>query len=117
MSFDIDILGPDGKTVELPEPHQLAGGTYALGGTTSLSFNVTYNYGSIIRRVLNPEGIRWLDGQRVANTIPDLYSAIDKLADDTDPDYWKATEGNVKTALTSLLVLGCKCPQGRWSVR
>lgn len=117
MSYDIDIVGPDGQTVELPEPHHEAGGTYAVGGTTYLTFNVTYNYGHIIRRVLSPEGLRWLDGQCVATTLVALNRAIEELADDVDPDYWKATEGNVKAALNSLFVLASKCPEGRWSIR
>ena len=38
-----------GECLEAKNPHFIQGGTYAMSGTRFLEFNVTYNYGSIIR--------------------------------------------------------------------
>ena len=44
MSYDIDLLDPvTKKTIELDFPHAMRGGTYAVGGDTRASLNVTYN--------------------------------------------------------------------------
>ena len=99
-----------------------------MGGSTELSINITYNYGAILRKVINPvfapltleeaegseevenweeRGIRFLYGMTALEAIPILEEAINKLADDVSDDYWEATEGNVKSALNKLLTL-CK---------
>lgn len=45
MSYDIRLKDPVTKeTIELNEPHFIRGGTYAVGGTTELWINITYNY-------------------------------------------------------------------------
>lgn len=44
MSYDIRLCDPvTHETLEVDSPHLMAGGTYALGGTTELWLNVTYN--------------------------------------------------------------------------
>jgi hypothetical protein len=53
-------------------------------------------------------------GMRAKDSIPLLLEAIDKLADDTDRDYWKATEGNARKALSDLLALARMAPEGIW---
>nr|DAH39863.1 MAG TPA: hypothetical protein [Caudoviricetes sp.] len=59
MSYDIRLLDPvTRETVEVEAPHLMQGGTYALGGTTELWLNVTYNYGRHYRRVMGEEGLR-----------------------------------------------------------
>lgn len=127
MSYDIQLVDPVNKeTLILDSLHQIKGGTYALGGTSECSLNVTYNYGEIFSRVLpevaRPEfsggyerGIRALYGMTGADSIPVLESAISQLGDDTDPDYWKATEGNAKRALCGLLALAKLRPDGVWN--
>lgn len=136
MSYDIKLTDPvSGEPLDLDEPHQMKGGTYAIGGTTELCLNVTYNYAVILYRVM-PEryprndverlerglkdwekvgGIRMIYGMTGAASIPALQSAIDQLGDETDPDYWMATEGNVKRALLQLQALARLRPDGVWT--
>lgn len=138
MSYDIDLIHPvTRKTLQLDKPHQMKGGTYALGGTTDASLNITYNYSSHYYRVFpmrevresdldyvkeqaakndsNVGGIRSIYGLTGAESIPVLDAAIAQLGDDVDPDYWKATEGNAKAALTQLKALAQLRPDGIWS--
>jgi hypothetical protein len=117
MSYDIMLVDPVTKLVlELENPHHMKGGTYRLGGTTDASLNVTYNYGAILRKVLDPEeGIRALYGKTGAETIPMLNAAAAQLADDVADDYWEATEGNVKSVLLQLKALAAMRPDGVWA--
>lgn len=117
MSYDISLKDPITKeTIEVKDAHFMHGGTYALGGTKELWLNVTYNYGSIFRRpeVLGSEGIRTIYGMTGAESIPVLQNAIANLSDDTDPDYWKATDGNAKRPLCQLLAMAQMRPDGIW---
>ncbi len=67
MSYDIDLVDPvSGERLEAEEPHQMRGGTYAMGGTRELSLNMTYNYAGILGRVLPRRPVRsddWVDGR------------------------------------------------------
>jgi hypothetical protein len=113
MSYDISLIDPVTKEVlHADEKHHLTGGTYAIGGTTALELNVTYNYSEILHKVLGEGGIRSLYGITGALAINMIKNAIDQLGDDVDPDYWKATEGNVKQALFKLLALCRMRPDG-----
>jgi len=115
MSYDIDLCDPvTGNVLELPEKHHMAGGTHCLGGTTEMSLNVTYNYAGIFKMVFGDEGIRSIYGRVAATTIQQLQMAADALRNDTDEDYWKPTEGNVKAALLQLLALAQMRPDGVW---
>lgn len=117
MSYDISLKDPvTQETIELSNPHLMCGGTYVLGGTTELWLNVTYNYGRIFRRpeVLGEEGIRTIYGMTGAESIPVLQKAIANLGDDTDPDYWKPTDGNAKRPLCQLLAMAQMRPDGIW---
>ena len=114
MSYDVELIDPVSRIViEFDSPHQIAGGTRALGGTTEAWLNATYNYSGIFHRVL-PGGIRGLYGKTGAESIPVLEAAIAQLKDDVDPDYWKPTEGNVKRALCGLLAFAKMRPDGIW---
>ncbi len=116
MSYDIELTDPDtGDVLHLDEPHQMRGGTYAIGGTTEARLNVTYNYGSHYYRVMGEKGIRTIYGMTGRASIPVLEDAISKLGDDVDDDYWKPVEGNAKQALKHLLVLAKTKPDGVWS--
>lgn len=129
MSYDVNLLDPiTKKVIEINDAHFIRGGTYKIGGSTELSLNITWNYGSILRQFLRPDfshlapeeqeereklvdweetGIRSLYGMTALEATPILEDAISKLADDVSEDYWEATEGNVKRALNNLLTL-CK---------
>ena len=116
MSYDIFLDDPvTGKTIDLDGPHQLAGGTFAIGGTTEAWLNITYNYGRHFRAVLGAEGIRWLYGKSGAETLPKLREAAKALGDDVHPDYWEPTEGNAKADLMQLIALAQLRPDGIWS--
>lgn len=115
MSYDICLKDPvTGDTLELDNPHQMQGGTFALGGTTEAHLNVTYNYSPQFRRVLGEKGIRSIYGMSGAASLPALNNAIAQLADDVAPDYWAATDGNAKRALMQLRALAEMRPDGIW---
>ena len=115
MSYDISLLDPVTKeTIQLETPHQIRGGTYAVGGTTEAWLNITYNYSSHFYNVFGEKGIRTIYGMTGAESIPVLKAAMDKLGDDTDPDYWKSTEGNAKRSLAGLLAFAQMRPDGIW---
>jgi hypothetical protein len=115
MSYDIDLQHPITKEVlQLDSPHQMKGGTYAIGGTTEASLNITYNYGEIFYRIFGEGGIRSIYGKSGAESIPILDKAINQLGDDVDNDYWKATEGNAKNSLIQLKTLAQMRPDGIW---
>ena len=116
MSYDIDIVDPITKEViELPSEHQIKGGTYAMGGTTEATLNITYNYYPFFKLVFGEKGIRSLYGRSVRETIPDIFNAIASLHGEPDDDYWAATEGNARKALEDLLDLAKLAPDGEWS--
>ncbi len=117
MSYDIYLRDPiTHETLELDEPHFMRGGTYAMGGTTELWLNITYNYGVFYRRpeVFGGMGIRTIYGLSGADSIPILEKAIHALDDDIDSDYWAATEGNAKRPLFHLLAMAKLRPDGVW---
>lgn len=115
MSYDISLVHPvTREALHADEPHHLRGGTYALGGTTLLELNVTYNYAQILYGVLGEKGIRRLYGMTGVESIPILIGAIEQLGNDVDKDYWEPTEGNVKVALQQLLALARMRPDGVW---
>ena len=108
-----DVLNTELATAELPFDAP-RGGIFAVGSNRA-EFNVTYNYSEILYRLFPDEGIRFLYGKTAQETIPSLEAVIAKLGDDIDPDYWKATEGNVKKALQALLTMAITLPHGVWT--
>lgn len=115
MSYDISLVDPVTKeTLEVESPHQVQGGTYAVGGTTEAWLNITYNYSRFYYEVFGEKGIRTIYGMTGAESIPVIKKAMDKLGDDVDPDYWKATQGNAKRALAGLLALAQLRPDSIW---
>ncbi len=118
MSYDIYLHDPlTGDILHSDTKHEMRGGTYALGGTTALWLNVTYNYGKFYRRpsVFGENGIRTIYGLSGADSIPILEKAIAALGDDVTSDYWEATEGNAKRPLTQLLSMAKLRPDGVWN--
>ena len=116
MSYDISLVDPVTKeTLEIENPHQIRGGTYAVGGTTEAWLNITWNYAPFYYEVFGEKGIRTIYGMTGAESIPVIKAAMEKLGDDVDPDYWKATPGNAKRALAGLLALAQLRPDGVWT--
>lgn len=115
MSYDIWLVDPVTKErLETDAPHQMRGGTYALGGTTRLHLNITYNYSPLYYRAFGEKGIRTIYGMTGADSIHVLQAAAAQLGDETDSDYWKATEGNAKRPLYQLIALAKMRPDGVW---
>jgi len=114
MSYDIYLTDPVTKKVlELDEPHQITGGTYAIGGTTQLRLNITYNYAKHFKP-LGEKGIRTIYGMIAIYSIPVLEQLADTLKEDVTDNYWEATEGNAKSALLKLIILAKMRPNGIW---
>lgn len=116
MSYDIYLVDPKTKeTIWFNEPCDVKGGTYVPGGTTEAWLNITYNYGKIYYEIFGDKGIRAIYGKTGEESIPLLEQGIGKLQGDTDPDYWKPTEGNAKAALLNLIKLAKMAPHGIWN--
>ena len=115
MSYDISLRSPDtGETIVLDETHNIAGGTYALGGTSECWLNITWNYGKHFRRVLGEGGIRSIYGMTGEASLPVLRAGADALGNDVSADYWEATEGNAKRSILGLIALAELAPHGIW---
>jgi hypothetical protein len=115
LSYNVSLRDPVTKEIlNSEQPHQIRGGTYSVGGTTGLWINVTHNYGEFFEKIFGEKGLRAIYGLTGAESIPLLKEAIEKLGDDVDEDYWKATEGNAKQALKGLLALAQIRPDGVW---
>jgi hypothetical protein len=116
MSYDISLRDPEtGDQLHTEHPHMLRGGTYAVGGTTQLWLNITYNYAPHYYRLLGKLGIRSLYGRRADETLTDLAAAAAALGRDTHPDYWQPTEGNARLALLDLMQMALLAPHGVWA--
>lgn len=129
MSWDFSLVDPVTKeTLTTETKHHMRGGTYQVGGSNELSLNITYNYGKMIHdkfdETLKELGMepnddsyaKYLRSKTGAESIPILKGTIEKLGDDVDDDYWKATEGNAKQALSMLLAMAQMRPDGIWDV-
>ncbi len=119
MSWSFDLCDPVTKEVLVTdEKHFMFGATICVGGDNAMTLDVTYNYSDIINNVIESEyGYAYFfNGKTGAETIPILKDAISKLSNDVDDDYWKATEGNAKRALSQLLAFAQMRPDGIWDV-
>lgn len=116
MSYDVSLHNPDGSMVQLDHRHQLRGGTYAVGGTTDATLNVTYNYSPILWQVWPKQGLEALEGLTALESISVLTNGMLSIPwEPADEDYWKPTNGNVRAMLGDLLVLACQAPpESRW---
>lgn len=116
MSYDLQLEDPvTGDVLHTDEVHLVRGGTYAVGGTTELSFNVTYNYAPHFYRTMGEKGLRSLYGMTGAESLEVISKAAEQLSDDVDDNYWEPTEGNAKRALHGLLALARLRPDGVWN--
>ena len=139
MSYDICLNDPvTGETIEFDYPHQIRGGTYAIGGTTEAWLSVTYNYsqwyqkdGVFPNQGKNKTGIWSISGLSGAESIPVLKTAISALENRNDDltseeikdleghgitDYWLPTRKNAIKPLYQLLAFAHMRPDGIWMV-
>lgn len=114
MSYDICLRDSTGNVLESDEPHDIAGGTYAVGGTTRAEIDITYNYAPTFYALLGDRSIRSIYGMTGADSLPVLKAAADKLSGERGGDYWASTDGNVKAALLDLVRLAEMFPAGVW---
>lgn len=137
MSYDITLNDPVTKEpIQLDTPHQMQGGTYAVGGTTEAWLNITWNYADWYYRagVFAPareesKGIRTIYGMTGAESIPVLQKAIktlESLTEDISDEkrqqceaqgatgYWMPTRINAIRPLHQLLALAQMRPDGVW---
>lgn len=137
MSYDIYFNDPVTKEpIEFDTNHQIAGGTYAVGGTNEAWLNVTYNYADwYYKDGVFPEiegekrGIRTIYGMSGAESIPVLKSAIkalESMEDDISYEerrkcedqgatgYWMPTIENAIKPLYQLLAFAQMRPDGMW---
>lgn len=137
MSYDIELKDPvTQKTIELDTPHQMQGGTYAIGGTTEAWLNITWNYNDWYYHagVFAPtreasKGIRTIYGMTGAQSIPILQKAIkalESMKEDIGDErrrkceeqgatgYWMPTRANAIKPLYQLLALAQMRPDGVW---
>lgn len=132
MSYDIYLTDPvTNDIIILDHPHQMNGGTYALGGTQEAWLNVTWNYGDWYRKdyAFGEEGIRAIYGLSGVQSIPVLEQAIKGLEDSPDelPEhaikgyesqgvtgYWIPTKANAIKPLYQLLAFARMRPDGIW---
>ena len=92
MSYDISLVEPTTReTIEFDTPHQMKGGTYALGGTSEAWLNITYNYarwyykdGVFPNKGEDRGGIRSIYDMTGADSIPVLQHAISVLEEMTE---------------------------------
>lgn len=137
MSYDIYLRDRVTKeTVHFDTPHQMAGGTYAVGGTTEAWLNVTYNYaqwyykdGVFPNNGEDNSGIRSIYGLSGADSIPVLEHAIKTLENMTEDlsekeiqkykdggagGYWTPTRANAIRPLYQLLAMAKMRPDAVW---
>lgn len=137
MSYDITLNDPVTKEpIQLDAPHQMQGGTYAVGGTTEAWLNITWNYNdwyyhagvfASTREV--SKGIRTIYGMTGAESIPVLKKAIkvlESMKEDISDErrrkceeqgatgYWMPTRINAIRPLYQLLALAQMRPDGVW---
>ncbi len=132
MSYDISLVDPvTRETLTMDAPHQMRGGTYAIGGTDEMWVNITYNYARWYYKdyAFGEKGIRSIYGLSGAESIPVLKKAISGLEDSDEElpyeeakscfeqgatGYWLPTRTNAIRPLYQLLALAQMRPDGVW---
>lgn len=132
MSYDIYLTDPvTREELQADRPHYLRGGMYAIGGTTRLWLNITYNYGQWYRKpyAFGEKGIRAIYGMTGKDSIPLLHRIISNMetVDEELPqeeiderknqgmgDYWIPTKANAIKPLYKLIELAKMRPDGIW---
>jgi len=115
MSYDIDILDDQGNQMTVPEPHQLRGGTYQVGGSTELHLNITYNYAPYFYEAFGEKGIRELYGKKVVDTVQAIAHAIVEITGMTHiEDRLKRETEERAQAAQGTLALKIGIPKPEW---
>lgn len=137
MSYDITLNDPVTKeTIQFDTPHQMAGGTFCVGGSTEAWLNITYNYsrwyykdGVFPVKNEEKEGIRTIYGMSGAESIPVLENAIkmlENMAEDLTEEeikeyanggaggYWTPARTNAIKPLYQVLAMAKMRPDGVW---
>lgn len=114
MSYDIDLVDATGQLCRTELFTD--GGTYAMGGSSECSLNITYNYGPHFQTTLGDGGLRLLDKQRAGDWITKLEAAIATLGTQRASNYWAPTPGNAGAALTRLLAWARTYPDATFEV-
>ena len=137
MSYDVSLVDPVTKeTLHTDTPHQMRGGTYALGGTSEMWLNITYNYsrwyykdGVFPTKDGENRRLRSIYGMSGTESIPVLKNAImvlESLTEDISNEerkdseehgatgYWMPTRTNAIKPLYSLLAFAQMRPDGVW---
>ena len=100
MSYDISLCDPVTKEpLWCEKPHMMRGGNYAVGGTTELWLNITYNYAGYYYDATDGDarfaheahgeteyGIRGIYGKTGGESIPMLKDMIERIAAKYRPD-------------------------------
>jgi len=81
--------------------------------------NITCNYASVFRKYNvtihwhedDPPTINVLENKTAMECVRILTPVIPRMGNESNPDYWKATEGNAKMALMNLLMIALAVPQ------
>lgn len=119
MSYDIRLKDKSTDETLYADFIPTREGTYAIGHDSArpCTMNITYNYQPLLVKAFGTEdGVRTIYGMTAKESIPVLESAMLKLGNDADDDYWKPTEGNVKQAIAGLLAIARSSdPEGVWS--
>jgi len=118
VSWEVYLRDESGEVIELGERDpRLMGGTHRVGGPDRAELNLTWNYGRFFHMALDAEhGLHWLDGKRAQDTAERLEKAIRMLGTQRSSNYWDPTAGNAGYALSLLLGLAERFPEGRWEV-
>lgn len=132
MSYDVYLADPvTHEVLTMDVPHQMRGGTYAIGGTDKMWVNITYNYALWYYKdyAFGEKGIRSIYGLSGAESIPVLKKAIAALEDSDEElpyeeakacleqgatGYWLPTRTNAIRPLYQLLALAQMRPDGVW---
>ena len=100
MSWDVKLISETGRIVEVKRHFE--GGTYVIEGTSVAELNITYNYSTLFREYLHPDGLKWIHGKKAREVLPAFINSVDQLGNIKDEDYWKDTKGNAGFALSIL---------------
>ena len=145
MSYDMSLTDPvSGETLLADVPHDMRGGTYAMGGTQELWLNITYNYSRWYAALWPEKGIETIVGMTGGDSLPVLRDGIERLSDESfhvelEPDekwlterneaseritpgsgtmtlesYWCPTRANALRPLYQLIALAQIRPDGVW---
>ena len=112
MSYDVS-LNRNGHPVTVPRFQE--GGTYAVGGSTESSLNITYNYSAVYEQY--GFSLRDLAEMTARDTLCLLTRILSEIGTSERTDnYWDATPGNAGHALAILIGWAAANLDATWQV-